>query len=256
MMKIDEITHFLNILDSMNTLISSYVVEHKILDLSSLNSRYYIALHDVLLPIAIKDSEDGIPKVPLIPYTTIYIHEQKIYAVIKSYFLHRKFNHNFWTHIPAIDLTSNESLLILVSSALAHKIVLSPSERNIVRIMPSNIRTYIDVALKIIENFNNKSLGELKIDHRQVLNIIEFILWLNEPKDDNLKEIRYLKGITMRVFKLIYNDYEIDLKSSTAFSPRFVAKLISIIPNTILLAIVNNVETAYRIALTSSLLGK
>ncbi|MEM1541535.1 MAG: hypothetical protein QW101_01680 [Ignisphaera sp.] len=255
-MKIDEVTRFLNILDSMNILISSYIVEQKILDLSSLNSRYYIALHDVLLPIAIKDREDGIPKVPLIPYTTIYIHEQKIYAVIKSYFLYRKFSNNFWTHIPAIDLTSNENLLILVSSALAHKIVLSPSERNIVRIMPSNIRTYIDVALKIIENFNDKSLRELKIDDNQVLNIVEFILWLNESKDDNLKEVRYLKGITMRIFKLIYNDHEIDLKSSTAFSPRFIARLISIIPSTVLLAIVNNVETAYRIALTSSLLGK
>lgn len=255
-MKLDDVTHLLSVLDYMDTLLSSFTIEKKILDLLTLNSRYYIALHDILLPVIVKDSDDGIPKVLLTPYTTVYIYEQKIYAITKNYVFYTPFNERVHTCTPAIDLSENENLLILASSALAHKIVLTPSERNIVRIMPSNIRTYIDAALKIMENLDIKSLKNFETTSRRTLNIVEFILWLNEAKDDNLKEVRYFKGLTLKIFKILYSDHELDLKAYSSFSSGFITKFISILPRHILSTILSNVESAYKIATTSFLMNR
>lgn len=252
--KPDNVLTFLNTLDIISPLLGSLVTEEKFIDLSTLNSRYYIALHDILLPVPIKESEDTIPKVVLVPNTTIYIHEQKIFAIFKARFS-EILSANVSTYIPVVDLSLSENLLMITSSALAYRIISAPSEKNILRIMPNNIRTYMEVALKIYEDMMNSIPNNVSID-RQTPSIIEFILWIDEAKSHDIAEIRYFRGITMRIFKIVHQNYEIDLKCSYPFPHGFIIELISILPYTIIASIVNNIENTFKIILAYKLMNQ
>lgn len=248
--RFSEVLDILKILDSLSSLFNSIIVEQKLMSISILSSRYYIALHDILLPVGIKDAVNTIPKVVLIPNTTIYIHEQNVYATFRMKQVYDNIGLNSASYIPIIDLSTNENLLILASSALAHRIALTPNEKNILRIMPNNIRTYVEAALRVLENSINTKMKSLPLTSEHNTNVIEFILWVDEAKNSDVVEVRYLKGITMRILRIVYQDYEVDIKTLYAFPPKFIARLISILPNTILTSILDNIEGAYRIMLT------
>lgn len=251
-----EFHRFLESLDRLSLLLGSLITEETYVDISTLNSRYYIALHDVLIPLAIRDGAISIPKAFLIPSSTIYVHEQKIYAIQRLKLNYRILDANTLMYLPAVDLTSSENLLILASSALAFKASLTPSEKNLLRIMPNNIRTYMEAALKILESGTESKVEEYTTNNSQGPVIMELVLWVNESKNSDILEVRYVKGITMRIFKIIYQDHEIDIKTQYSFSSRFVARLASFLPSNILAAISNNIESAYKIISTYIALSK
>lgn len=254
--KFNEVLDFIRILDFIPPLPEQPVVEQDIFGTPILTGRYYIALHNVLLPIAVRGPGDSIPRAILVPNTTIYIHDQNMYAVLKAKNGHEGSAVSLAQHLPVIDLSVSESLLLLASSALAYRISLAPNEKGVLRIMPNNIRTYVEIALKIIENITIDEVRTSLINERVSPHIMEFVLWTNDSKNSDLVEVKYRRGITVKTFTIVYRDYEIDLKSFHTFSPRFIARLISLLPNNILTSILSNIETACKIVFVFKRLSK
>ncbi|MEM1644271.1 MAG: hypothetical protein QXL96_00130 [Ignisphaera sp.] len=234
----------LNLLDYISALIEANTVRQELLEIPVLSTRYYIALHDLLLPIAIKEFDYSIPKAYIMPIVSVYIHEQKVYAIIKT----KKANEYLKLyreiyHVPAIDLTLDEKLLILTSIAIAHKIVLTPSERNILRIIPNNLRTYVETAIKFLESINKEKAIKMMQNNTRSLNMVELILWLNNGRGkEDINEIYYTRGVSMKIFRIVYYDHEIDIKTCTSASPKFITKILALVPNNVLTYIINNVK--------------
>ncbi|MEM2200906.1 MAG: hypothetical protein QW552_03150 [Ignisphaera sp.] len=244
-----DIERTLNLLDYISALIEANAVHQELLDIPVLSTRYYITLHDLLLPIAIKEFDYSVPKAYLMPIISVYIHEQKIYAILKTKKTteYLKFYREIY-QVPAIDLTLDEKLLILTSIAIAHKIILTPNERNILRIIPNNLKTYVETALKFFEGVDQEKMMRLSLDNTRSLNMIELILWLNNGRDkEDIIEIRYTRGVSMKIFRLVYYDHEIDIKTFTSISSKFVTKILALVPSNVLNLIINNIKNTCNI---------
>lgn len=244
-----DIERTLNSLDYISALIETNTVRQELLEIPMLSTRYYITLHDLLLPIAIREFDYSIPKAYIMPIVSVYIHEQKVYAIIKT----KKTNEYLKLYreiyqVPAIDLTLDEKLLILTSIAIAHKIILTPSERNILRIIPNNLRTYVETAIKFLENMIKEKTVKTLQDNTRSLNMVELILWLSNGREkEDIIEIYYTRGVSMRIFRIVYYDHEIDIKTYASTSSKFITKILALVPNNVLTYIINNVKNTCNI---------
>jgi len=228
-------------------------------DITSLASRYYVSVHDVLLPVAIEDKINLTYKAFLEPIANIYLHEHKVYAIIKnskeSYFL----DNTQWNRISVIDLMQNEKFTAIAAASIAEKMYLLPTEKGIARILPSNLKTYVDTAYNMIKRIRDDYHDIMQqIENNKYLYLsgskkpIEIVLWLKKASADNIKEISYVKGVSLRAFKVSFIDYEIEIKiyriESVIEAVRALEKFIT---SNVLASMYKNIERAIKILLTA-----
>ncbi len=253
MMNMDISEAFL-VLDKLVTLITSFSVTQKYIEISTLTSRYYVTLNDLFFPVLIENTESMAAKTILEPTSSIYIHDQKIYIISKDRQWFQSFNETYWNKIRVVDITYNEKLIALAAASIADKILHSPGEKAILKILPSNIRAYVEVAMNYIRNNINKrdSIMKLLQKNQYTYNkLIEAVLWLNKESSNELKEIVYIKGVSIKNIKLEFNGYEINVLSKVNIFPEGALYVFSrLVPSPIITAIIRNIE---RCALVSSI---
>jgi len=253
MMTMDISEAFL-VLDKLVALIAGFSVTQKYIEISTLTSRYYVTLNDLFFPVLIEDAESMAAKTVLEPTSSIYIHEQKIYIISKDRQWFQSFNETYWNKIRAIDITYNEKLIALAATSIADKILHSPGEKAILKILPSNIRTYVEVAMNYIRNAISKrdSIAKLLPKDQYTYNkLIEAVLWLDKESSSELKEIVYVKGVSIKNIKLEFNGYEISVLSKVSNFPEGALYIFTrLVPSPVITAIIRNIE---RCALVSSI---
>jgi hypothetical protein len=243
-----DLENTLNLITNILSLLEYSIVQQSYVDPLIINARYYVVVHNVFLPIMIKEFESSIPKVYLTPTSSVYIHDQKIYAIFRTRYSIDYLNTSLdRIKIPIVDLTLDEKLLILASVSIAHRILLMPSEQGMLRIIPNNIKTYIEAALDILEKMELQKNFKKDLEGSRYINIIELVLWINNTIENDLIEVSYVKGLITEMFRILYRDYEIDLKSINKPTQRFLMKILSLLPTNVLIELVNNVKNVYRI---------
>jgi hypothetical protein len=243
-----DLENTINLVNDILTLLEFNIVKQSYVDPLIINARYYIAIHNVFLPMVIKESESSIPKVYLTPIASIYIHDQKVYAVFKlRYGVGGLSSSIDVIKVPIVDLTVNEKLLILASVAIAYKILSVPNERNILRILPNNIKTYVEIALDIFGENSYQYNIKTKLEEFRHLNLVELVLWINNINDNELTEVSYIKGLATNTIRILYRDYEVDFKILSRPSQKLLLKILTLLPMNVLNEVVNNVKNAYKI---------
>jgi hypothetical protein len=243
-----DLENTINLVNDILTLLEFNIVKQSYVDPLIINARYYIAIHNVFLPMVIRESESSIPKVYLTPIASIYIHDQKVYAVFKlRYGVGGLSSSIDVIKVPIVDLTVNEKLLILASVAIAYKILSVPNERNILRILPNNIKTYVEIALDIFEENSYQYNIKTKLEEFRHLNLVELVLWINNINDNELTEVSYIKGLATNTIRILYRDYEVDFKILSRPSQKLLLKILTLLPMNVLNEVVNNVKNAYKI---------
>jgi len=252
-----ELKHYKELIDKLDLLASitaMFGTTLSYVDITSLASRYYVSVHDVLLPVAIEDKLNLTYKAFLEPIANIYLHEHKVYAIIKnskeSYFL----DNTQWNRISVIDLMQNEKFTAIAAASIAEKMYLLPTERGIARILPSNLKTYVDTAYNMIKRIKDDYhdiIQQIENKHLYLSSSkkpIEIVLWLKKASTDNIKEISYVKGVSLRAFKVSFIDYEIEIKiyriESVIEAIRALEKFIT---SNVLVSISKNIERAIKI---------
>jgi hypothetical protein len=243
-----DLENTINLVNDILTLLEFNIVKQSYVDPLIINARYYIAIHNVFLPMVIRESESSIPKVYLTPIASIYIHDQKVYAVFKlRYGVGGLSSSIDVIKVPIVDLTVNEKLLILASVAIAYKILSVPNERNILRILPNNIKTYVEIALDIFGENSYQYNIKTKLEEFRHLNLVELVLWINNINDNELTEVSYIKGLATNTIRILYRDYEVDFKILSRPSQKLLLKILTLLPMNVLNEVVNNVKNAYKI---------
>jgi hypothetical protein len=243
-----DLENTINLVNDILTLLEFNIVKQSYVDPLIINTRYYIAIHNVFLPMVIRESESSIPKVYLTPIASIYIHDQKVYAVFKlRYGVGGLSSSIDVIKVPIVDLTVNEKLLILASVAIAYKILSVPNERNILRILPNNIKTYVEIALDIFGENSYQYNIKTKLEEFRHLNLVELVLWINNINDNELTEVSYIKGLATNTIRILYRDYEVDFKILSRPSQKLLLKILTLLPMNVLNEVVNNVKNAYKI---------
>jgi len=254
-----ELKHYKELIDRLDLLASITAIFGTTLsyvDITSLASRYYVSVHDVLLPVAIEDKINLTYKAFLEPIASIYLHEHKAYAIIKnskeSYFL----DNAQWNRMSVIDLMQNEKFTAIAAASIAEKMHLLPTERGITRILPSNLKTYVDTAYNMIKRIKDDYHDIMQQIENKYLYLssskkpIEIVLWLKKASTDNIKEISYVKGVSLRAFKVSFIDYEIEIKIYRIESAiEAVRALEKFITSNVLASISKNIERAIKILL-------
>ncbi len=242
------------VLDRLTALITSFNVTQKYIELSTLTSRYYVTLNDLFFPVLIENTESMIAKTVLEPTSSIYVHEQKIYIISKDRQWFQSLNETHWNKIRAIDLTYNEKLIALAATSIADKILHSPSEKAILKILPSNIRAYVEVAMNYMRNAISKKdmlLKFLSKDQYTYNKLIEAVLWLSRESSGEPWEIVYVRGVSIRNIKLEFNGYEISILSKVSSFPEGALYILTrLVPSPIITTIIRNIE---RCAVVSSI---
>ncbi len=247
---------FIERLDTLSSIIASFGTHLSYIDITSLASRYYISIHDVIIPIAIEDEKSLISKAFFEPTFNIYLHENKVYAILKNTKDFYPQNSSQWSKISAVDLTQNEDFLAIAAASIAEKIHISPSEKSIVKILPSNLKIYVDTAYSII-----RKIGDVDVTsflERQKIPLakkpLEIILWLRKSAADTINEIAYLKGVSIRSVKVVFTDYEVEVKiyRSGEVSFELLKLLEKIITAATLSSIYKNIERVSRILFTAT----
>ncbi|MCC6015924.1 MAG: hypothetical protein LM582_02655 [Desulfurococcaceae archaeon] len=243
-----DLENTINLVNDILTLLEFNIVKQSYVDPLIINARYYIAIHNVFLPMIIRESESSIPKVYLTPIASIYIHDQKVYAVFKlRYGVGGLSSSIDVIKVPIVDLTVNEKLLILASVAIAYKMLSVPNERNILRILPNNIKTYVEIALDIFRENSYQYNIKTKLGEFRHLNLVELVLWINNINDNELTEVSYIKGLATNTIRILYRDYEVDFKILSRPSQKLLLKILTLLPMNVLNEVVNNVKNAYKI---------
>jgi hypothetical protein len=243
-----DLENTINLVNDILTLLEFNIVKQSYVDPLIINARYYIAIHNVFLPMVIRESESSIPKVYLTPIASIYIHDQKVYAVFKlRYGVGGLSSSIDVIKVPIVDLTVNEKLLILASVAIAYKMLSVPNERNILRILPNNIKTYVEIALDIFGENSYQYNIKTKLEEFRHLNLVELVLWINNINDNELTEVSYIKGLATNTIRILYRDYEVDFKILSRPSQKLLLKILTLLPMNVLNEVVNNVKNAYKI---------
>lgn len=248
------------VLDRLAALIASFSVTQKYIEISTLTSRYYVTLNDLFFPVLIEDTESMAAKTILEPTSSIYVHEQKIYIISKDRQWFQSFNEIHWNKIRAVDITYNEKLIALAATSIADKILHSPGEKAILKILPSNIRTYVEVAMNYIRNTISKKDSLLKLlpkDQYTYNKLIEAVLWLNKESSSELKEIVYVRGVSIKNIKLEFNGYEISVLSKASTFPEGAVYIFTrLVPSPIITAIIRNIERCVLVSSVASQLLK
>ncbi|MCC6058544.1 MAG: hypothetical protein LM568_06480, partial [Desulfurococcaceae archaeon] len=223
-----DLENTINLVNDILTLLEFNIVKQSYVDPLIINARYYIAIHNVFLPMIIRESESSIPKVYLTPIASIYIHDQKVYAVFKlRYGVGGLSSSIDVIKVPIVDLTVNEKLLILASVAIAYKMLSVPNERNILRILPNNIKTYVEIALDIFGENSYQYNIKTKLGEFRHLNLVELVLWINNINDNELTEVSYIKGLATNTIRILYRDYEVDFKILSRPSQKLLLKILT-----------------------------
>lgn len=243
-----EIEKALTILDDASLLLRGLAIDQKYIQLPLINTRFYAVVHEVILPVLIRTHEASIPKAFLAPLASIYIHEQKIYAFLRASLFGDAPNIYYNTYrLPVIDLTADEKLLVLAAISIAYKIFLTPSERSILRIIPNNLKLYIETALRFFERTSNKLGSQLQPrQNNNSLSMVELVLWVNEFREGDIVEVSYIKGVSMRIFRIVYHDYEVDVRSMK-ISQKLASRIVTLLPSGVLASMLDNIEGFHKI---------
>jgi hypothetical protein len=205
----------LTYVDSVSSYIQLFEAKTRYADLTSLASRYYIVVHDVLYPVAVELDTPLTLRVFLEPITTLYIQENKIYAHIRLNYLENHFRDLDLSKIPVINVDENEKLSILAAISIADKIVSMPSERSLLKVLPGNLRTYIEAAIDMLRAGNKKENSIVRQEGGKQRKILEYVLWLSRSPHETIKEIDYVLGLTTKALQIRYTAFDIEVKSST-----------------------------------------
>ncbi|MEM2698194.1 MAG: hypothetical protein QXF17_02605 [Ignisphaera sp.] len=245
---------FIERLNTLSSIIASFSTQLTNIDITSLASRYYISIHDVVLPIAIEDEKNLTSKTFFEPVFNIYLYENRAYAILKNVKELHSSDNMQWNKVPVIDLTHNEDFLAIIAASIAEKMHLSPSEKNIVKILPSSLRAYVDTAYNMVRR--------IRIDHHDISlkaqkavptrKPIEIILWYKKMPSDSIKEVAYIKGVSLRAVKVTFTDCEIEIKMYRSEVSFELLKLLEkVITANILTSISKNIERVSRILFTA-----
>jgi hypothetical protein len=219
-------------IDSISPLVQLFEAKTRYADLTSLASRYYIVIHDVLYPVAVELSTPLTLRVFLEPITTLYIQESKMYAHIRAGDLEHRFRDFDLSRIPVINVDESERLSILAAISIADKIVSMPSERNLLKVLPGNLRTYVEAAINIIRTSNKKESSVTRSGVHTQRKILEYVLWLSRSPHDVIREVDYVLGFTMKALQIRYASFDIEVKSSSEMGfievANYVEKLLPI----------------------------
>jgi hypothetical protein len=247
----------ITLIDSISPSIQLFETRTRYADLTSLASRYYIVVHDVLYPVAIEFDTPLTLRVFLEPITTLYIQENQVYAHIKANFENRFRDFNL-SRIPVINVNESEKLSVLAAVSIADKIVSIPSERNLLKVLPGSLRTYVEVAIEMFktEKENRKERAFMEKEVLTQRKILEYILWLNKSPHETIKEVRYIQGLTVKALQIRYANFDMEVKSSakTGFieAINYVEKLLPI--STLMYIERNTVKAQKILSITTSIL--
>lgn len=243
----------IEILDAQFSIIASFSTTLSYIDLFSLISRYYISIQHVVLPVAIDDEK-------LLAYTTffepvfnIYLHENRVYAALNNVKYFQLTEGSQWSRISVIDLTQNDNLVAIAAASIAEKIHSSPSERGILKVLPSNLKTYVDTAFNLVKT--GDSCATLFREGRKMYPAgkpLEMILWSRKTTNDSVREIAYLRGVSMRAIKIAFTDYDVEVKMYRSGITSFgVLQLLEkIVGETILTSMHRNIDRVTKILAT------
>ncbi len=246
----------LNTLDFLPRYSNVFRARLQYMDLAFLVGRYYIAIHSILYPVAIDSDEFPTQRVFLEPVTTIYIQENRVLAYVRHDGRLDVLSGNEFGRAPVISLSENENLLALAATAIADKVIASPSEKNILRVLPSNLRTYVEIAMESLKTGSSNVLGKTiqKQDAEAFgKKLLEYVLWIGKANYDVVKEVDYVFGVTMRTLRIKHQSFDVEIKSysKTGFveALNVIEKLLSI---NIVSSIIRNVERSFKILTTAS----
>ncbi|MEM0027869.1 MAG: hypothetical protein QXT53_08250 [Ignisphaera sp.] len=246
----------LDLLDSFPYYSQEFKARIQYMDLTFLVGRYYIAVHGVLFPIVIDSDELPAQRVFLEPIATIYIQESKAIVYIRQNSKLDVFREHELGKAPVINLSEDEKLLVLAASAIADKIVENPSEKNILRVLPSNLRTYVEAAMDAMRA--GPSIEAVKASPKTGLEslgrkFLEYVLWLGKANYDIVKEVDYVFGVTMRTLRVRYQSFDVEIK---AFSRAGVAESLGVVekilPINIVSSIIRNIEKSFKVLYVAS----
>lgn len=242
-------------LDSLASIIANFGTSLNYIDMTSLASRYYISIHDVVLPVAIEDGKSLTYRSFFEPIANIYLHEHKAYAILKNLKEPYPPDNISWNKVAVIDLMQSEKFMAITAASIAEKVYLLPTERSIVKILPSNLRTYVDTAYNIVRKIKNVYSEAFQ---GRVQNLIlsrkpiEMTLWLKKASTDIAKEITFLKGVSLKAIKISFTDYEIEIKMYRNESlPEIVKLLERLTTSNTLLSMIRNIERVTKILFTA-----
>ncbi|MEL9940482.1 MAG: hypothetical protein QW348_08370 [Ignisphaera sp.] len=246
----------LDLLDSFPHYSQEFKARIQYMDLTFLVGRYYIAIHSIFFP-AVADFEDlPVQRVFLEPIATIYIQESKTVVYFRQNDRLDIFREHELGKVPVISLSEDEKLLVLAASAIADKIIESPSEKNILRVLPSNLRTYVEAAIDAMKmDFPREGVGAGQKTGLEALGrkILEYVLWLGKANYDVVKEIDYVFGVTMRTLRIRYQSFDVEIK---AFSRTGVVESLNVIekilPINIASSIIKNIEKSFKVLYVAS----
>lgn len=248
----------LDLLDSFPSYSHVFKASVQYMDLTFLVGRYYIAIHSILFPAIIDSEELPAQRIFLEPVATIYIQESKAVIHLRQSDKPNVFREHELGKAPVISLSEDEKLLVLAASAIADKIAETPSERNILRVLPSNLRTYVEVAMDAMRTSSSRGFVEAKKTGLESIGrkFLEYVLWLGKNSYDAVKEVDYVFGVTIRALRIRYQSFDVEIK---AFSRNGIAESLNIIekvlPINIVSGIIRNIERASKILyIASSLL--
>ncbi|MCS7111623.1 MAG: hypothetical protein N3D82_00070 [Ignisphaera sp.] len=241
-------------LDSLSSIIASFGTTLSYIDITSLASRYYISIHDVVLPVAIDDEKILTSTTFFEPIFNIYLHENKAYAILKNTKDLQPMEGSQWSKISVIDLTQSEDFLAIAAASIAEKIYLSPSERSIIKVLPGNLKIYVDTAFSIVKRVEDAYISSSRGQKIPLTKKpLEMILWLRKTAADTVKEVAYLKGVSIRAIRVAFTDYEVEVKMYRSGEASFeILKLLEkIVTTAILSSIHKNIERVTRILFTA-----
>lgn len=240
-------------LDGYLVLALAFKAPLKYVDLTSLINRYYVAIHNLLLP-AILEEELAL-RCYLEPSASVYVQEQKVYVLFAKAPATPESDFLEWGRVPIIEVPPNEPLLVLVAAALAEKVSMSPGDRNLLRALPGHLRAYVEVALNYHrdrETAHGEGDGTIKA-RPWSKGIIDVVLWQGRSHKEQLREVVYSRGLSLKRLKLVFKDYEVEVRGRGGTLPKEALRVVEgLLPPYVMESVASNVIRAAKIIAVAS----